>query len=50
MVRPPQWLVITESQGFGSGWLSGTIASVLGIAVMAYTFSMAVPLWGSYRG
>lgn len=45
MARAPQWLVTTESQGFGSGWLSGTIAAVLGIAAMAFAFSMAAPHW-----
>jgi len=41
----PRWLVTTESQSFGSGWLSGTIAAVLGIAAASTAFSMAVPQW-----
>ena len=45
MARPPRWLVTTESQKFGSGWLSGTIAAVLGIAAASTAFSMASPQW-----
>ena len=45
MASPPRWLVTTESQSFGSGWLSGTIAAVLGIAAAAAAFSMAAPQW-----
>lgn len=45
MTRPPEWLITSESQGFGSGWLSGTVAAVLGIAAMAAAFSLGAPNW-----
>lgn len=45
MARSPKWLVTTEPQSFGSGWLSGTVAAVLGIAAASAAFSMASPQW-----
>lgn len=40
---PPRWLVTDEPQRFGSGWISGTIGAVLGLAAMATAACLLLP-------
>lgn len=41
--RPPHWLVTDEGHRFGSGWLSGTIGAVLGLAALGAAVCLLLP-------
>lgn len=40
---PPSWLVTDEPHRLGSGWLSGTVAAVLGLAALGTAACFAAP-------